>query len=165
MTAQTPETLYYMGEQLSMCSEPLAQYFTLSGKGIPLNSDCTALWRGYVGTWEIVDERLYLIGLNGTTENDEPLSVATLFPDFPDRVFAHWFNGRLRVPQGGLVKYVHAAYSSQYERDLFLDIEHGVVMATSVQHNGIAETNAPRGYGIGAMTIIGKHKGTPKETR
>lgn len=31
-------------------------------------------------------------------------------------------------------------YGSTIERDLFLDVERGVVVATRVQHNGVAES-------------------------
>jgi len=88
MTAQVPEILLYEGEELSMCAEPLGGYFTLTGLEPNFRSNCTALWRGYVGTWEISEGRLYLVRLQGTTNQDEEVSLATLFPDFPDRVFA-----------------------------------------------------------------------------
>ncbi|WP_349609008.1 hypothetical protein [Cupriavidus sp. DF5525] len=165
MTAQIPETLY-MDEKLAMCSEPLNQYFTLSGNCPAFRAECTALWRGYVGTWEIVNERLYLIGLDGTTEDDEHVSLTTLFPDYPHRVFAHWFDGRIRVPQDGLLNYVHATYASEYERDLLIDFEKGVVTAATVQHNGIAaNSNGSSGYSIGAMTMLGPSKANQEDTQ
>jgi hypothetical protein len=59
----------------------------------------------------------------------------------------------------GSIKYVHAGYGSKYERDLFLDIERGVVKNTRVRHNGTAEAqNAREGYQIGAMTIFPRGK-------
>lgn len=46
-------------------------------------------------------------------------------------------------------------YGSTFERDLFLDIERGVVVATRVHHNGTVESeNAPEGYEVGAMTVF-----------
>jgi len=65
MTAQIGEKLKFEGRELSMCSEPLGDYFVFSGIDPELEFTCTALWRGYVGTWEIRDDRLYLIGLKG----------------------------------------------------------------------------------------------------
>ncbi|MBP8284298.1 MAG: hypothetical protein KAX46_10380, partial [Chromatiaceae bacterium] len=69
-------------------------------------------------------------------------------------------------PQGGLLEYVHQGYGSTYERDLFLEVERGILVATRVRNNGKAATaDAPQGYGIGAMTLfppVGKHdRGTP----
>lgn len=33
-------------------------YFAMGGTNPRFESNCTALWRGYVGSWEIVDDRL-----------------------------------------------------------------------------------------------------------
>jgi len=138
-----------------MCTNPLSDYFAMGGVNPRFESNCTALWRGYVGSWEIVDDRLYLVGLSGTIEGGADATLATIFPDFPDRVFAHWYSGTIRIPQGKQLEYVHMGYGSTFERDLFLDIERGVIMATRVRHNGTAESdNAPEGYGVGAMTVF-----------
>jgi hypothetical protein len=155
MTAQIAENLIYQGNTVAMCTQPLDSYFGLSGLRWQFQSDCTALWRGYVGTWEIVDGRLYLIELHGALKDGTQASVATFFPDFPDRVFAHWYSGAIHIPQGKLLKYVHMGYDSIHERDLFLDVERGVVAATRVRHNGTSGADdAPEGYGIGGMTVF-----------
>ena len=154
MTAQISE-----GQQLSMCSNPLSLYFAMGGDGPSFEYNCTALWRGYVGTWEIVEDRLYLIDLQGELEGGGVASVATIFPDYPDRVFAHWYSGTIRIPQGKLLNYVHMGYSSTYERDLFLEIEKGVIKNSHVRQNGHAEGNGgPEGYGIGGMTVFPRSK-------
>lgn len=159
MTAQIAERLLYQGREVAMCTNPLSDYFAMGGYTPRFESNCTALWRGYVGRWEIVDERLYLIELHGTLEDGTEASVATIFPDFPERVFAHWYSGTIRIPQGKLLDYVHMGYGSTYERDLFLDIERGVVVATRVRHNGIADSDdAPEGYEVGAMTVFPRVK-------
>jgi len=159
MTAQISEGLIYEGQQLSMCTNPLGDYFAMGGDRPRFENNCTALWRGYVGTWEIVDGRLYLIKLRGDLEGGGEASLATIFPDYPDRVFAHWYSGTIRIPQGKLLNYVHMGYSSTYERDLFLEIEKGVLKTTRVRQNGHAEGDGgPEGYGIGGMTVFPRGK-------
>ena len=159
MTAQIAESLLYEGEDLAMCTNPLSDYFAVGGFAPRFQSNCTALWRGYVGSWEIVDDRLYLISLNGTLEDGTDASLATIFPEFPDRVFAHWYSGTIRLPQGKQLEYVHMGYGSTFERDLFLDLERGVVKNTRVRHNGTAVSeNAPEGYEVGAMTVFPRAK-------
>ena len=159
MTAQIPERLIYEGQQLSMCTHPLSLYFTMGGDGPHFDFNCTALWRGYVVTWEIVDDRLYLIELHGTLEGGCEATMATIFPDNPGRVFAHWYSGTVRIPQGKLLKYVHMAYCSTYERDLFLEIEKGVVKNSRVRQNGHAEgKDGPEGYGIRGMMVFARNK-------
>lgn len=135
MTAQFRESLRYLGEDVSMCAEPLGDYFLLGGPSPAFDADCSALWRGYLGSWEIVDNRLYLIGLSGRLVDGTEATLATVFPDFPNRVFAHWYSGTIRVPQGKQLKYVHAGYGSIYEQDVLLDLDHGVVVGTRLKHN------------------------------
>ena len=65
MTAQIPETLHFHGEKLSLCGCPLGSYLGLAGIQLEFRAPMTCLWRGYVGSWEIVDDRLYLIDLHG----------------------------------------------------------------------------------------------------
>lgn len=159
MTAQTEERLRYQGEDVAMCTNPLCEYFAMGGFNPRFEPESTALWRGYLGRWEIVDGRLYLVELHGTLEDGTEASVATIFPDFPDRVFAHWYAGTIRIPQGKQLKYVHMGYGSTFERDLFLDLERGVVKNTRVRHNGTAESDsAPESYEVGAMTVFPRAK-------
>ena len=89
MTAQIGEKLIYDGRQVSMCSEPLGDYFAFGGRNPEFESNCTALWRGYVGTWEIVGDRLDIVSLSGTLKDGTEATLETVFPGYPDRVFAH----------------------------------------------------------------------------
>lgn len=158
MTAQIAERLLFQGEAVSMCTNPLESFFAMGGFKPRFEPVCTALWRGYVGSWEIVQNRLYLVGIEGTVEGGSEATLGAIFPDFPDRVFAHWYSGSLRIPQGQQLEYVHMGYASIFERDLFLDIERGVVVATRVRQNGSAGTDsAPEGYLVGAMTVYPSH--------
>lgn len=155
MTAQIAERLQYRGEKVAMCTNPLDDYFAMGGVNPGFEFNCTALWRGYVGTWEILNDRLYLVGLSGTLEGGADATLASVFPDFPDRVFAHWYSGTIRIPQGKQLQYVHMGYGSSFERDLMLDVERGVIVATRLRCNGTAETeSAPEGYEIGAKTTF-----------
>ena len=155
MTAQIPERLLYQGQTWSMCANPLDDYFAFGGVSPGFRWDCTALWRGYVGLWEIQNDRLYLLELNGTLQDGSAASLATVFPDYPERVFAHWYSGALRIPQGRLLKYVHMGFGSSYERDLLLEIERGVLVASRVQHNGTARSEGDgEGYQTGGMTLF-----------
>ena len=155
MTAQIGENLRYEGKDYSMCTEPLNQYFALGGDVPKFESTCTALWRGYVGSWEIINKRLYLAQLSGNLEGGAEASMTTIFPDYPDRVFAHWYSGTLRVPDGKMLEYEHMGYGSTYETDIQINVEQGVVQQVTVQTNGISDDhNALEGYGIAAFTTF-----------
>lgn len=161
MTAQIAETLHYNGRKLSMCTEPLNDYFVFRGIEAPFKSNCTALWRGYVGEWEINDDRLYLINLSGSLEDGTDAALEIIFPGFPDRVFAHWYSGIVRIPQGKMLEYIHMDYGSTYEEDLLIEIQKGVVVSLNVRQNGKTEVeDASEVYGIGAMTVFPRSKAT-----
>jgi hypothetical protein len=152
MTAQVSEQLTYKGESLSLCSEPLTPF--LANINLEFQSSSTACWRGYVGSWAIENNHLYLKRISGHLKNGERANLETIFPGFPDGVFAHWFSGELRCPKGGLLKYVHGGYASQYEEDVFIMIEKGIVISERIIKNGISEKKSPKGYNVAAFTKL-----------
>src|ERR1035437_5760323 len=101
MTAQSTEKIVYNKRKVRMETEPLATYLG-SHKGetsfFAVSSGC---WRGYVGTWEIKDEKLYLIDIDGYAEVAPnaygPVGINYLFPN-QQRVFAEWFTGEIKIP-------------------------------------------------------------------
>lgn len=146
-----------------MLTNPLNDYFAMGGFNPRFVSMSTALWRGYVGGWEIVEDRLYLVSLDGALEDGTDATLETVFPGFPDRVFAHWYSGTVRIPQGKQLEYVLMGYASKFEQDLFLEIELGIVVSTRVRQNGVAESDqAPEGYSVGAMTVFPRKWGNDK---
>ena len=146
MTAQFGEHLHYDGRKMGMCTQPLDDYFALGGFnpgfGLDWPSDCTALWRGYIGTWDIVDGRLYLTAIDVMPGSRVTANLEAVFPGYPDRVFAHWYSGTLRVPQGSVLKYVHMGHQSTFESDMLIDVEQGVIGAVRICENEVAQKNA-----------------------
>lgn len=155
MTAQTPEKLIYQGVNLSLCSEPLAHFPGMPTQPWVYVVPNTALSRCYLGTWEIESDRLYLKKLQRWKKQANVVTecgIEDLFPGYPDGVFAHWYTGELRCLRGALLKYVHGGYASIYEEDLFLRVQHGVLIEERVVRNGTAPPDAKAGYRINAMT-------------
>ena len=111
MTNQREEKLLYQGRNFSMTCEPLKEY--LSEKSINLYSLQSNCWRGYVGSWEIRDDKLYLLSLKICDFRNTTLRM--IFPDYDEKPY-HFkqFNGvitfhngfyqkRLKFKQGCLV--------------------------------------------------------------
>ena len=149
MTAQIGERLQYDGREMSMSTHPLGDYFALGGVnpgfGREWPLDCTALWRGYIGGWEIVGGRLYLIAINVMPGSRVRANLETVFPGYPDRVFAHWYTGTLRVPQGNVLKYVHMGHQSTFESDMLIDVERGAIGHVRIRENEIPkQTGNPK---------------------
>ncbi|MCK5788954.1 MAG: hypothetical protein KAH32_08140, partial [Chlamydiia bacterium] len=72
--------------------------------------------------------------LEATIKNFNKVSVDHFFPG-EDKVFASWFTGEIRVPNGDLLRYEHMGYMSVYEEDLFLAIENGVLIKKKIKNN------------------------------
>jgi preprotein translocase subunit SecE len=125
MTAQAGERLIFKGEETWMAAEPLNQYLQ-NRNDINFVSPSTACWRGYYGQWEIKDNKLYLIELKAYLEGYREVGLDYLFPR-QNTVFANWFSGKIRIPQGEMLDYVHMGYASLYERDLILVFENGLL--------------------------------------
>ena len=134
MTAQIMERIKIEGHDLQMATEPLRPYLNQVDKRRELVSYSTACWRGYLGTWELIDDKLFLIDLEATIKNFNKVSVDHFFPG-EDKVFASWFTGEIRVPNGDLLRYEHMGYMSVYEEDLFLAIENGVLIKKKIKNN------------------------------
>lgn len=143
MTAQFTEILRHEGREVSLCTQPLDDYFELAGIKPAFKCTSTALWRGYVGTWEILDGRLYLIKLRGRQQDGTEASLSKIFPGYLDRVFAHWYCGKMRSPQGNPLVHGRGVYSTTYERDLFITVRNGLVTNTQITHNKIDASRIP----------------------
>ncbi len=162
MTAQVGDVIHYKGERLALFDNPLESLWDDSNPRPKFVPYSTANWRGYVATWTISDEILYLEGISGVIIAPEdgqliqsrtplmqqgisdgirgkrstvPVTVEMLFPKSKGHVAATWFTGRLRIPRGALLHYVHMGYASVYEEEIMLEIESGRVVHTEVIDN------------------------------
>lgn len=50
-------------------------------------------------------------------------------------VFADWFTGTLRIPQGEMLHYVHMGYGSVYEGEMHIKIEKVIVTKSKTIDN------------------------------
>jgi hypothetical protein len=75
--------------------------------------------------------------LQGEKNRWAPYELKDLFPTqiLDGRVFASWYSGELRVPEGKLLQYVHMGYGSVYERERFIQVKAGVVVSERVVDN------------------------------
>ncbi len=136
MTAQAAEEITYKGKKYYMATEPLEQYLEGLKDKPALIAPNTACWRGYYGTWKVKYGKLYLIDLVCYAEEYKEMGMEYLFPD-QKVVFAEWFTGEIRIPQGEMLEYVHMGYESVFENDLYLKFDKGVVVDEWVVDNRI----------------------------
>ena len=128
MTAQVDEILIFDGNKTSITFHPPLPdshpgIIKVNNQDIRNNNSVissTACWRGYIGTWEIQNDRLYLIDIVGCyqmTDNNP--------------IFADWVSGLMRVPQGKLV-YCDRSGAKVYEQEIHLRIEQGKVIESTL---------------------------------
>ena len=135
MTAQIREVLYYNGETYWLSTEPLKPLLDIicddifDDKKPSIITISTACKRGYIGEWEIVEDKLFLIGLKGCPKENEQFTMDFLFPN-QKKVFAGWFTGEIEIPQGKMLHYEHLGYASIFEKDLFLKFKKGVLVGS-----------------------------------
>ncbi len=141
MTDQVTEVVIVQGEELWMCSDPLEAYFVSAGIKSPFKWQSTDCRRGYIGTWAIENDRLYLKSLEGRTAHGTPIGLAHLFPHHPDGVFANWYSGEIRCPAGKLLEArpVGWPWPNIYEKDRFFTIREGVVTGQHIVTNDLPE--------------------------
>ena len=124
MTTQAGDILLYNGKKTTIASEPLKPYLE-TREDVSFILKSTAIVRGYIGNWEIKNNKLFLISLLGFIEDQEQVDLNFLFPD-KNEVFADWFTGDIRIPQGKMIKKVKLGYESTFEKDLILKFEKGL---------------------------------------
>ena len=117
MTAQKHEILILNGEICSMAFCP----------PIPENLDniisrrrymsSTACWRGYIGEWEIKEGKFYLNRISGRLKKVDAKPI-----------FAEWFSGVIRIPNGDLILGVNMGFGSVYEKEIHIKIAKGIVV-------------------------------------
>ncbi len=130
MTAQAHEVLILDGEETSMTSCPAIPADHERIEAVPMEEVAEAIrsgrirgpvlsttcWRKYIATWEIREGRLYLVSIEG---------IYRLAGEGP--LHADWVSGILRVPRGQMTRYVHMGFESEYEKELLITVEGGVV--------------------------------------
>ncbi len=145
MTAQISEVLFWNGEERAMsCCPPLPvnhPRFTQrdlaemkaeiasAGQDKSQRSDLaiygsSACWRGYRGTWEIRDNQLFLLKIEGRYQLKGI-----------DPLFADWVTTMIRITNGERLKYVHLGFFSVYEEDIWFKVEQGNITASRVVDN------------------------------
>lgn len=138
-TAQIPDRIVIDGEEHALYAEPLESYPWKENERPKVFSEgsiSSANWRGYVATWKIEDGSLMLTniqkeywdGSEGRETKYKDIPIERVFPSKQLPIDAKWFDGRIRIPKGEMVSYVHMGYGSRFEKEIIYEIENGRVM-------------------------------------
>jgi hypothetical protein len=142
MTTQRPDWLLHEGEDHPIKPFPLE---ALGGHWASLDRGngrlvtrfgllSTACWRGYVARWEIVHDKLYLVGFETLDQTGTPLTMQDVFET--DRLFAFWYSGEARSAFGERVFGMHEP-TMQFEH--VWQFQFGVLQSRSLRSNDTPE--------------------------
>jgi hypothetical protein len=138
-TAQISDRLIYEGKSYHLHNNPLEGYFKKHPKKRP-EGDLTypALWRGYIATFEIINQALILIDLKiqvyDYEEGKEEWAPEVILKSVLKEVFPEeealkidWCTEVLILPFGKLIHYVDYAYASTFEQYVLLEMKAGIL--------------------------------------
>lgn len=136
MAAQKADIIVMDGEPMDLYTNPLEDYWTKAKKKRPPFYALDVCRRGYIATWVVRDNQLFLTDIEGDVENrslfgskTRKFVLKTLFKKHPDGgVKADWFCGKLRIPRGNMTQFEDEGYNSRFERELILTINKGDVI-------------------------------------
>ena len=143
-TEQEPDILIYKSKTTSLFALPLRSYFKEKNTPnfmIKPRTLSTANWRGYVATWEIIDNIFYLTNVDSyicpSFEGDcQRATLELLFGEkcIDNKVKADWFTGSLPIPDGKILKQKNVI-GVTYEREIVIKIESGNLISTTIIDN------------------------------
>lgn len=127
-TSQAPDVLKADGKTYSIFTNPLGPWLAANPNKLPkADVISSGLWRGYIATFAIRNDHLYVDDVVIPKSVDEYRSVMKeLFGDSEPHL-AQWYTGRLIVPTGKLVNYVHMGYASTYSSYMVVTVVKGAI--------------------------------------
>jgi hypothetical protein len=136
-TAQYGDRLIIEKDTFWINSNPLEGYFDKKGNrtinGEDMQGSCTALWRGYVATWQIQNDSLFLVRIQTDYCDDNPIDLDVKKEFGANKAFANWVNQTIVQTKGELIQYVHMGYMSIYEQEIYRKFENGKIKNTKVK--------------------------------
>ena len=154
-SSQVGERLIYNGDTIEISEFPLYDinqklYQLLKDKfGLDMYETVAfSIARGYIGTWEIADGKLYLVKLTFTSFDN--ISLKDIFEDkcVDGKVQAYWYNGSIFIPKGKFLRYDGVACKTFYTEEQLV-FRRGIVKKSKLINNYTSVPNAiERHYNI-----------------
>lgn len=134
-TAQAPDVLIVDGKEFALNTNPLESQLEQKQWKPPEEAMVsTANWRGYIATWEVKEDKLFLkevtILVKDPKSDEEyrrKVITGDLYPGVPE-VHAAWYTGALVVPDGKMTEYVHMGYGSSFDHYQIFRVRAGQVI-------------------------------------
>jgi hypothetical protein len=134
-TAQYPDKINYNGKEYPLYKYLLEPYFEKNPEKRP-QSYSTALYRGYVGHFEIIENQIFITDVtiprlytdsNGKTKTKSISYYKRIFEENID-VKIEWYNGILVLPYGKITEYGLSGTDNVYSNYILIEIKKGVLI-------------------------------------
>lgn len=135
-TAQVGDILIWNGDTLAIFSNPLELRDDIDSIRPKLFGDKkasinTACWREYIAEWTLIENEIYLTNILSCNYSEDSVksNMETVFgAEYKNgKVKASWITGKILIPKGKLIHYVHSGYQSFYETELVLSFKDGIL--------------------------------------
>ena len=103
MTEQEPDVFIENGTKFETYSYLLEKYFENHPRP-PIGLFRTSMIRGYIATWTLIGEKLYLSQIKGYIDADHPLTLDMIFPNTVPPIFVEWYSGSMFIRHGKLFR-------------------------------------------------------------
>jgi len=127
-TPQARDRIIYNGIEYKITENPMEEYFEKYPRRRPF-SGSTGLYRGYIATFEIINNELWVIKIetDGVGKNAWNLvDVTRRSLGRNNRMKVDWFSGSLFIPQGDLLSFDrYLLYEYIYEYFIIIEIRDG----------------------------------------
>jgi len=147
-TGQAGDILVYKGDTVTIFSTPLEFRENIDSIRYKLfdyeeNSYSTACWRGYIATWNLINDSLFLTSIVSCADSKLNADLNKLFPNeiSENGIFAKWFKGSIDIPSGKLLEYVHMGFESIYENEVVLEIDEGIIINSKTYKNSVRKSD------------------------
>lgn len=131
MCNQSLDSILIKEERHCLYTYPLDSYWTKKNPKPNVGWPNTGCRRGYVATWELSENSLYLIDLLYYSVYGKD-GLDYVFPNQSGKIKANWFTGELRIAIGD---YLYFDDGLVYESDMFLMLENGTVISHRYKAN------------------------------
>ena len=128
-TSQISDVITYEGVSYNLHTNPLEKYFqkySFRRPSSPMRS--SALWRGYVASFEFRNQSLYVVDVSVQRGGGYTSVLNEVSPHRDGRAKpfkADWYSGLLVLPHGEMTRYVHMGYGSEYEHYIVIEVKNG----------------------------------------
>ena len=133
MCVQEKDIIIFKANKFSLYDFPLESYWTKKRPKPRTRLTRSTCWRGYLATWEISDNSLYLIDIIFYSPAGD-VGIDYLFSQSNGKIEADWYNGELQIPFGNELFYQHMD-DPVYDSDWFISIKNGKILSQRYKAN------------------------------